>query len=349
VALLQKEAGLRSPARKGGIGKVSRKQKEPIWKKAVIASAVVLGIAIGVFCLVQVISFRNFAVLKNFNRAAEGTDISPTDIIAMTASILSGLIGWGVLMWKYHKTEEERRTKIRERRDAAYKSLWNERCLSAIDELEELLEDSPRDSEKIVRYLTEYLESDAESGQEVPDLPIDYEEAALLLGKALRRTIEAKAKDKRLPQRLIYATKVLCDFTTKYGEGYQFFQWENLRAGRMNLEGITLKCAILKGAVLRRARLEDTEFTGAHLRGADLRKARLEGAYFSSADLKGVDLRYAHLEGADLRYAHLEGADLRYAHLEGVLFLEEAYIDEDTQLDPGIREQYFGEEEPEHR
>ena len=58
-------------------------------------------------------------------------------------------------------------------------------------------------------------------------------------------------------------------------------------------------------------------FHAAHLRGADLRRARLDGLTLAGADLRRARLRGASLQGARLDGARLAGADLRDADMRG--------------------------------
>jgi pentapeptide repeat protein len=73
----------------------------------------------------------------------------------------------------------------------------------------------------------------------------------------------------------------------------------------------------LRGAVLPKANLSGTDFTGAYLRWANLTNANLRGAY-----LAGADLVAAQLGKADLRGAYLFGADL-----SGAAYLTQEQID----------------------
>jgi uncharacterized protein YjbI with pentapeptide repeats len=126
---------------------------------------------------------------------------------------------------------------------------------------------------------------------------------------------------------------------------------------RAHLEHAVLNHANLQGAFLIRAHLEDAAIDTANLQGARLGEAclqraslaesHLEGAYLEHANLEGADLNRAHLEGAKLIGARLEGAHLFMAHLEGTDLrsvegltqaqIDEAYMDETTQLpsEPG--------------
>ncbi|MBE8519242.1 pentapeptide repeat-containing protein [Amycolatopsis sp. H6(2020)] len=95
----------------------------------------------------------------------------------------------------------------------------------------------------------------------------------------------------------------------------------------LDLRGVRLPEANLRGALLRRADLGDhAELTGATLAGADLREARLAQATLINANLTdvvlaGADLRGARVVGADLSGAILTGADLTEATFTGAILI----------------------------
>lgn len=106
----------------------------------------------------------------------------------------------------------------------------------------------------------------------------------------------------------------------------------NLR--RTRLDHAELSCAVLCGANLRESNLRGATLDGADLRTsvlykANLSKARLCGAVLCGANLGEALLVDGHLQGADLRGAYLwktnllsatlQGADLRGANLRGAL------------------------------
>jgi hypothetical protein len=72
---------------------------------------------------------------------------------------------------------------------------------------------------------------------------------------------------------------------------------------------------VKSGLVVRWARKNGADLSGADLRCADLRDADLSAADLRDADLSGADLRDAVLSCADLRDADLRGAVLRGADL----------------------------------
>jgi hypothetical protein len=100
-----------------------------------------------------------------------------------------------------------------------------------------------------------------------------------------------------------------------------------------HLEGALLFEAQLGGAYLRDVHLEGAYLSGAQLVGATLSGAHLEDAYLSEAQLVGAYLLGAHLESANLRGADLSGADLRVAKGLTQDQLDDAFGDDETQLD----------------
>ena len=68
-------------------------------------------------------------------------------------------------------------------------------------------------------------------------------------------------------------------------------------------------------------------FRSANLEGARLSHANLRGANLTGANLKG-----ARLDAADLHRANLAGTDLRDVHHLTQVQLNEACVDEKTQL-----------------
>jgi hypothetical protein len=80
---------------------------------------------------------------------------------------------------------------------------------------------------------------------------------------------------------------------------------------RANLRDANLEGLDLRGAQLRRAIL-----SGANLKGVNLADAQLRGAKFRNADLQGADL-----SGSNLRRANFEGANLKGTNLSGASLL----------------------------
>jgi uncharacterized protein YjbI with pentapeptide repeats len=107
-----------------------------------------------------------------------------------------------------------------------------------------------------------------------------------------------------------------------------------------NLQGTEFTGANLQRAGLMAANLQDTRLwwtnlqgarlQGANLRGADLWTANLQGTRLEDADLQGVRALQANLQSAELKRANLRGARLFDANLQGAE-LEEASL-EDAKL-----------------
>ena len=86
-----------------------------------------------------------------------------------------------------------------------------------------------------------------------------------------------------------------------------------------------------------RPELSGADLSRAMLRDANLHKADLRRATLREANLRRADLHEANLYGADLRGADLRGADLRGVIGLTPARLDEAVIDDDTQL-PAVEE-----------
>ncbi len=100
-------------------------------------------------------------------------------------------------------------------------------------------------------------------------------------------------------------------------------------------------------ANLRFANLEDANLEFANLKSGNLRDVNLEDANLEFANLNGAGLGSANLVGANLEGANLKGANLFAANLEGASLLnarnlkqnqlEEACVNEATELPPGYK------------
>lgn len=110
---------------------------------------------------------------------------------------------------------------------------------------------------------------------------------------------------------------------------------------------------LLKGAYLRKAKLQDVKLYRANLNGVNLMDADLQFVYLDEANLSSANLRFANLRGAilnnvnlrdaDLTGANLEGTDLTGANLQGVQ-LDRIKIDGQT-IPPLPNRDYLGEDE----
>ena len=106
-----------------------------------------------------------------------------------------------------------------------------------------------------------------------------------------------------------------------------FVQEHEVFRGRyINLQGSWLKGADLRRARLQRAKfseacMQGVNFVEAQLQGVQLSHVYLQGADFPEACLQGATLFRAQLQGAKLPTAQLQGADLSVAHLQGTNFV----------------------------
>ncbi len=89
---------------------------------------------------------------------------------------------------------------------------------------------------------------------------------------------------------------------------------------RANLSGAWMAEIDLSGMLLRRADLRGTNLVRANLSRIDLVDADLSGADLGYSDLRGANLIWADLSGAHLREANLSNARLVFATLHGAGF-----------------------------
>jgi hypothetical protein len=134
--------------------------------------------------------------------------------------------------------------------------------------------------------------SDLSVEPDPPELRVDFQAAATVLGRRDRRH---ERPDYRLNLSAV---------------GLQRASLQGAHLGRANLSE-----ANLEGAVLTLAKLEGADLDFANLKGASLCGANLEGASLWGANLENARLRAANLSKADLGAAFLLGADLKGAFL----------------------------------
>lgn len=91
---------------------------------------------------------------------------------------------------------------------------------------------------------------------------------------------------------------------------------------KLNLSGMELRKANLKGAGLGGADLEKANLNKANLYGANLKGANLKRGDLRNANLKGANLRNADLSGADMRGAIVIDSDLGKAILTDIIINE---------------------------
>ena len=116
------------------------------------------------------------------------------------------------------------------------------------------------------------------------------------------------------------AWRVITSNEGKTGSGGRIQALQDLNKDGVDLSGVDLHKAFLRGISLQQAHLSEADLSkanlgGAHLSEADLSKANLGAAFFSGANLSKADLSEADLGGANLSGAHLSEADLSEAYL----------------------------------
>lgn len=121
---------------------------------------------------------------------------------------------------------------------------------------------------------------------------------------------------------------------------YQIYDLLN-RPGPLWLAGVDLSGVNLWFADLRGANLREADLKGVALEGANLQGAKLE-----YADLRGAELVGANLQGAELDYANLRGAELAGANLELARLAESTTLPDGARWRPGADLARFTD--PEH-
>lgn len=94
----------------------------------------------------------------------------------------------------------------------------------------------------------------------------------------------------------------------------------------LDLTGLDLREANLRGTELSRADIERADLSGAKLQGANLERAWLTDSRLKGAMLNDANLTSAQLPDVDLTDAHLSGANLTSAYLY-LARLERAYLE----------------------
>lgn len=124
----------------------------------------------------------------------------------------------------------------------------------------------------------------------------------------------------RTQQRHYQAWQVINTAQGKGGSGGRLDALEQLAADGVELVGVDVSLAYLRGLKLDGAELRRADFHAADLRQASFRRAKMEDTNFVDANLRSADLSYADLSGADFTNADLTGANLEGALLTGALF-----------------------------
>ncbi|MFJ9209653.1 pentapeptide repeat-containing protein [Streptomyces sp. L-9-10] len=145
----------------------------------------------------------------------------------------------------------------------------------AIFSMQGIMEDSPREQPAVIDALSGYIRARATKNLSAEQAP-DIQAAISALGH-------------RNPSR----------------DGKGTINLKGMRLSDADLRGVDLSEANLSGAVL-----PDCNLNGANLSGANLGKAVLKRADLTGANLTGANLAGADLTEASLDAAHLDGADL---------------------------------------
>jgi uncharacterized protein YjbI with pentapeptide repeats len=162
----------------------------------------------------------------------------------------------------------------------------------AIFSMQGIMEDSPREQPAVIDALSGYIRARATKNLSAEKAP-DVQAALSALGH-------------RDPSR----------------DGNSTINLGGMRLRDADLRGVDLTEANLSGAVLSGCDLNGANLSGANLSGANLSGANLSGTNLSGANLnkavlKGADLTDANLTGANLAGADLTEASLDAAHLDG--------------------------------
>jgi len=209
---------------------------------------------------------------------------------------LGGLALLGTLYFSARTLRLNRRGQVTERFTKAIEQLASEKLevrLGGIYALEQIAVDSEELHWPVMEVLTAFLRENSATNESREI--IDALESSRR-GQALARPpVKAGSRQPRLAADLQAIATVL----GRRPENRR--RHEAWSGRRLDLSGVWLPTAQLKGAQLQRS---------------DLTDARLDRASLAGANLQGADLMDAHLYGADLKNAHLEDANFISADLE---------------------------------
>lgn len=294
-----------------------------------------LGMAFAVFLWANFILYGDFHFITHMREKA--ADITPMDILVITATILGGISIGGTAMMQYQKHKWEGDTSTGERLCCAIEHLGNDNepiRVGAICELERLAEDSSRDRERIAKILILFLQ-DKNSAVYARDTASAVNTLELLV----RRELERTKKNKR-PLGFVFDAVNDAVNTVPFIAQSLFPDWKKLKLNnRVDLKGINLNSVDIQFGKLKGV---DLQFS--ILENSNLSFANLEGANLFSANLTNTSFFGANLKGAKFFGATLNGTDFRQANLEGVVELCEAQVTGQVAFDPSVRERYFKSE-----
>ncbi|MFW2542598.1 pentapeptide repeat-containing protein [Primorskyibacter sp. 2E107] len=180
---------------------------------------------------------------------------------------------------------------------------------AAIDRLEQLVKEQPREAERVSRLLSIYVR---ELSKDFPPKPVPKSDNVVEIS-AWARGLEPVRADMQ------NAAQVLGRLA-----GIDGVKAEDLK--------IDLRRANLQGFDLKALRFDKANLGEAQLQGADLGAAQLQGARLWGAQLQSANLRIAQMQGASLGNAQMQGANLGNAQMQGAALagaqLQEAFLGE---------------------
>lgn len=172
--------------------------------------------------------------------------------------------------------------------------------LGGVYALERLANDSPRDTQAILRLLATFVRNQTSVGRSPRNCPV-----------------VAPATDVVAALQVFVSTNLPIDRSAQV-RGPSFDLSESCLA-LADVESIDFDYAALNRVGLAKAYLGNAQMHRASLTSAMLADTDLPQADLSQADLRRADLRSADLRGANLRGSDLRGANLRGANLTGAI------------------------------
>ncbi|MBA7469457.1 hypothetical protein ES707_04727 [subsurface metagenome] len=124
---------------------------------------------------------------------------------------------------------------------------------------------------------------------------------------------------------------IILEWANLKGAHLDYANLQGARLAEAYMQGASLFSAKLQDAILFKARLQQSFLSDANLCGSSLMSAELQGAVLWSTDLQGAILEYADLQGAQLKDANLRDTNLMYATLH-LAYLDGISIDSNTRL-----------------
>jgi hypothetical protein len=123
--------------------------------------------------------------------------------------------------------------------------------------------------------------------------------------------------DSRLKQKHYQAWQVINTAQGKGGSGGRIEALQELNADHVDLVGVDVSGAFLRGIDLHNSRLVRANLSSIDARNGNFQSADLTDANLSSANFRKSNFHNAELQGSTLDDADLVGADLSHADLSG--------------------------------